>query len=233
MMHEGVPPPKAANPPAMEGWLWKAGEKHTAYQRRWFRLDRGGQKLWYFADEKHARLSKGTHARNAKGHIDLSLVAGGTGDVRAVAGAPLDFEVVAGDRTWRLRAEEGDEAVAQRWLRKLRNPDGLTPRAERPPEVEAAARRFRAAQQAYRAASSLYADVHAKTLAADVGRSGSSRQSSAGLCPDVPRAEPQAWSATDPRPSHQLGYDAPNAHLLGYLGDKGRVPSHRMRYLPR
>lgn len=114
---------------------------------------------------------------------------------------------------------ELDLAVASRRFREARAERRLS-------EVKAASLRFKEAQAAYRSAKG-------ESKQATAGDRPNPRNSRSGLCMDVPVAPASPWSARDLKPSHVLGYDSPRAHSLGYFGDKGRVPSHRLRYQPK
>lgn len=206
-------PPKRV-PSTAEGWLWKAGEHHTAWKRRWFKLDTDARMLRYFADKEHA---KNCHE---KGHIDLTGVS--EESIRPISGAPSDFAIVTGSRTYHLRADKAEgQAAASMWQTALKHLVSASS-GRRAPDVDAASQRFKTAQEAHR----LLKEEPEHAEATD-------RTSRSGVCVNVPLAPVSPWSARDPKPSHVLGYDSPIAHSLGYLGDKGRVPSHRVRYIPK
>jgi hypothetical protein len=234
-------PPEHVPPTAEEGWLWKAGEHHTAWKRRWFKLDAETRTLMYFADEKHAQK---THAKE-KGHIDLTGIS--EESIRSVSGAPRDFDIVTGSRTYHLRADEAEgETAASSWQTALKHLLGGSS-GRRTPDVDAASQRFREAQAAHQPAekqsgrapeleeaSQRFRDaqeVHRSVVKKSEQIGATDRTSRSGVCADVSVAPVSPWSARDPKPSHVIGYDSPIAHSLGYLGDKGRVPSHRLRYI--
>lgn len=209
---EGQPPEGV--PPDAEGWLWKAGERHTAYKRRWFQLDGETRTLRYFVDEKHATKQK------EKGHIDLTGLS--KGDIKPVPDAAKDFEIVTKKRTFRLRADgDAGEAEAGRWQKVLKSLV-VGSRQGRGAAVEAT-------PQHLNEANATGESVTQNPKQGDA----SGRKTVSGLCTDLLVTPVSPWTARDTKPSHILGYDSPGANSLGYLGAKGRVPSHRLRYRPK
>ena len=99
------------DPPELSGWLYKAGEWHTAWKKRFFKLG-PDRTLYYYASEEDAQ-----DPTRAKGCIDLSTINQRT-PIEQDPSKPLEFRLLpaeAGGRTWHLKALEEEACGVETW----------------------------------------------------------------------------------------------------------------------
>ena len=98
-------------PDELSGWLYKAGEWHTAWKKRFFKLG-PDRTLYYYASEEDAE-----DPTRAKGCIDLSTINQRT-PIEQDPSKPLEFRLLpaeAGGRTWHLKALEEEACGVATW----------------------------------------------------------------------------------------------------------------------